>query len=112
MIQAGHWCIDTFQRGVMNYPEATQRCHDERRSVCPVEALMVCDMVNLAPNQPAGCGVTTDVPSARLWTSSFEAAFDTRVFQGIAVYGGDEIIRQGNAGDFHPYYCCKPTGAP
>ena len=65
-----------------------------------------------ADGKPFFLYLATNTPSTQLWTGSFDASFDTRVFQGIATYGGDEIIRNGSAGDFHPYYCCKPTGSP
>jgi len=99
----GPWCIDNFRRSVTGFTTATLTCHAEGRAICSVEALMICDVLNPTTS---GCRIDTDTPSSRLWTSTFDAAFATRAFQGIAIYGGDEIVRPGDAGDFYPYYCC------
>jgi hypothetical protein len=106
----GIWCVDDFRRSVQNFAGATETCDAEARTICPVEAMMACDLLNPTTSN---CRIDTDTPGTRLWTSTFDAAFDTKVFQAIAIYGGDEVIRPGNAGEFYPFYCCGVrTAAP
>jgi len=101
--RVGYWCIDNFQRPVHNFTTATATCQAEGKSLCPVEALMVCD---LAQPATSGCTVSTDTAGLRLWTGTYDASFEENVLQSIVVYGDDNRAFKATAGEFHPYYCC------
>jgi hypothetical protein len=103
------WCIDNFLRPVHNFTEATLTCHAEGRTICPVEALMACDLIE--PQIPlGGCTTATDDGQTRLWTNNYDASFEDSVFQSIVLYGQDNKTFQANAGEFHPYFCCQAAG--
>lgn len=114
--QLASWCIDAFQRAADSFEGATRTCHAEGKEVCSVEALMACDVLEPGDrSNPIGfseCSLVTDTGSARLWTSTLNPSFDARLSEGIVVFGGDNIARQGNLTELHSFFCCKATGSP
>jgi hypothetical protein len=103
----GTWCIDDFLRlPSQNFVDASSTCHQDGKSICPVEALMLCDILEIGPF--ASCILATD-QDLRLWTRNYDAAFSEYLFQGIVVYGDDNKAFQANITDTYPFYCCQPA---
>ena len=104
----GGWCVDKLLRDSADFPTATAVCDADWMTICPVEAMIACDL--LEPDSV--CAQVTDLASFRLWTSTYEPSFDPEAFQGLVVYGGDNIVRHANANEVHPFVCCKATCGP
>ncbi len=105
----GASCIDNFQRPVHSFVEAVNVCHAEQRSICTVEQLATCDVLNTGSS---GCAVATDTPSVGLWTSTFEPSHDLRIFEALVVYRGDNMFVLAEAAERYPFYCCQAPVAP
>jgi hypothetical protein len=116
MVQIGDWCIDKFIQGLdpqssppATFEMASQACHARRKSICPIEALMLCDVL-----EPGGssCTLATDQSTVRVWTSTFDATFESGLFQGILLYGEDNKAFQGNSTNHYPFFCCSAAAIP
>jgi hypothetical protein len=111
--QIGMWCVDNNIRGFSsqdppkNFADASAECHAEGMSICPVEALMLCDLLNDAAGPNAQCSVITDQNNVRLWTSTFDASYGEHVFASIVTYGENNRAFKALATDSYPFYCCK-----
>ena len=110
----GHWCVDDLiHLPPKNFPDASEDCHDQSSSICPVEALMLCDVLdeNVLGNQ-ASCVNTTDA-AGRIWTSTYDAAFGESVLQAIVIYDGDDnTALKADQTEVYPFYCCKAVFNP
>jgi hypothetical protein len=105
--RVGMWCVDDdIQLTPMNFYQASDFCHAREKSICPVDALMLCDVLGASLGSKATCVITTDSNTLRLWTSTFDASFGDRVFQGIIVYGEDNKAFQASLSELYPFYCC------
>jgi len=108
MTRFGAWCIDDLLRlPSQNFVEASEACHQDGRSICPIEALMLCDVLGETAGPNASCAITTDDDVLRLWTQTYDAQFGASVFQGIVVYGEDNKAFKANVTELYPYYCCE-----
>jgi len=105
----GHWCLDDLiHLPPSNFLQATTQCHLQGSSICPVEALMLCDVLNpsVLGNQ-ASCVNTTD-NAGRIWTSTYDASYGSSMFQAIVVYDGDtNTAWKASQAELYPFYCCK-----
>ena len=88
---------------------ATQACNERQAAVCPIEALLACD---LTPPAGSDCSEKTDDGATRLWSGTVEPLFDQEVLQSLVVYRGDNFLSIADVGELHPYYCCTVPGTP
>jgi hypothetical protein len=110
----GAWCIEDTLRTGGDWDDAIRACHTQGGAVCPIEALLTCDIV-----QSGTCATTTD-EDVWLWTSSTYGN-DASAFNQIQVYNG-----KGNDADNEvdlaastattilsapvSYFCCRAAG--
>jgi hypothetical protein len=108
----GEWCIEDNLRGPDTHTNAWSACHTVGGSLCPIAALMACDIIG-----PAGtaCRASTDAAGWH-WTSTI-IGNDVDAFDAIAVYNhsgnnaGNEIDISTEASSYQ-YYCCRAAGGP
>jgi len=104
----GNWCVEDAIRSSKNFVNAGVDCHEVERTICPVEALMLCDALSDAVDlSSASCTLTTDSNVLRLWTSTYSASFGDSVFQGIVTYGEDNKAFKASINELYPFYCCE-----
>ena len=109
----GMWCVDNLiHLPSKNFADASAECHDLGKSICPVEALMLCDVLDDALGTQASCTITTDNNTLRLWTGTYDASYVESVFQSIMVYGEDNKVFQANLSEIYPFYCCETVHNP
>jgi hypothetical protein len=107
----GAWCVDNLLRlPSKNFEDASVECHALGKSICPVEALMLCDLLDSQVGDQASCTITTDSNSLVLWTGTYDASYGESVFQSIVTYGPDNKAVQANLTQVFPFYCCEPVG--
>jgi hypothetical protein len=104
--RVGQWCVDNFIHSAKNYNEASLACHNLGKSICPIEALMLCDVLGSALGTQASCVVTTD-NSTMHWTADYDAAYGNSVFAGIVVFGQDNKSFKAAVTELFPFYCCE-----
>lgn len=110
--RVGSWCIGP-QQGPSAYSEAMQACWAENMQLCPLQAVLACDIV-----QPAGadCTAATDAtPTTWIWCAEQPTADDVNAFTGgearIFAHQGNHTQ---NEADFAAktealiYFCCLP----
>ncbi len=109
----GHWCIDNLLHlPSKNFMDASSECHALGRSICPVEALMLCDALGAAVGPNATCQITTDSNTLRMWTGTYDASYGASVFQSIIVFGEDNKAFKANLTEIYPFYCCGLATSP
>lgn len=110
--RAGIWCIGP-QQGPSNYSAAMNACWNQDMQLCPLQAILACDVV-----EPAGadCTVATDVPTEDwIWCAEQPTANDVNAFTGgearVFASNGNHAT---NEVDFFAksnsliYFCCIP----
>jgi hypothetical protein len=116
----GQWCVENILRGInpeandppKNFVDASRDCHAVGRSICPIDALMLCDVLDDDAGSQASCRITTDSNILRLWTSTYDASYGESVFQSIVVYGQDNKAFKASVTDIFPFYCCESVDNP
>jgi len=108
MTRIGHWCVDDLIHPPKNFAGASEECHDLHSSICPVEAVMLCDVLDASVlGNQASCINTTD-SALRIWTSTYDAAFGQSVLQAIIIYDGDDnTALKADQTEVFPFYCCQ-----
>lgn len=121
--RAGSWCM-TNLRNPANLFAAASDCHSIGMSVCSLDAIMQCDMLNLPDDGSSeSCGQVTDeagTPNGRViftpqFNIYFEASETTNVFGNLTCFTSlffgvswDSALLC-NANDAHHYFCCSPV---
>lgn len=105
----GKWCIDDSLHTPKSFLDASAECHELHAAICPVEAMMLCDVLGSAVGNQASCVNTTDGP-IRVWTNTYDAQFGEALFEGIIVYDGDDNTAiKANQNEMFPFYCCQAS---
>jgi hypothetical protein len=105
--RVGQWCVENLLRlPAQNFEQASAACHAAGKSICPIDALMLCDVLDDSLGSQASCINTTDNNILRIWTSTYATSFGESVFQAIVVYGEDNKAFKANIMDLYPFYCC------
>jgi hypothetical protein len=106
----GEWCVDDDFRQPGNFGAASLACFNDReKSICPFEAMLLCDVLSDQMPDNASCTVLTDNNQLRIWTLTYDAAFGSSVFDALVVYGEDNKAFQASVNEIYPYYCCEPV---
>ena len=109
--RVGAWCIGPTEPAV-RWALAGQNCWNQGMQLCPLEALMACDILN-----PIGadCRTTTDAPATQwIWCSEFQGddvnALGAFGGQGRAYAGnGNNTVNEADwidVGQSHISHCC------
>ena len=105
MTRLGTWCIDNSTRSG-TWPSATNYCHEQYKTLCPIEVLMMCDEIEPSTSD---CDDETD-SSGLIWSwGTTYSDFGDSVFSEIATFnGGDNLVDRASSSNTHNYFCCMP----
>jgi hypothetical protein len=105
----GIWCVDdTVHAAISSHNTAMQTCHNAGKTLCPLTALQMCDIVEAGGD----CAALTDAAAEELWTSDvyFGASIYADVIDNNLVYGGNNkffIAPEDDAPFTHKFFCCQ-----
>lgn len=108
MSRVGTWCIDDARSSNVTWHTAVLACHNAGKSLCPYEALMLCDEI-----EPAGstCSAGTDDDYRVFWTSTRHGERDDfgEAWQSnLMCYAGNNSVVECHNDHSHEYVCCVP----
>ncbi len=111
----GIWCVDdTVRAGTTSHNTAMQTCHNEGKTLCPLTALQMCDIVEGAGD----CATLTDAgESEDFWTSDvhFAASIYGSVHNNNVIYTGSNnffVVPEDDSPFTHKFFCCQLTLKP
>jgi len=112
MQRLGGGCIEREVNPGVEFGDAVATCHVRGRSVCSLEHLLTCDVLNLSNGTPGSCGNLTDTPSGT-WTLGSNAEDGGSPFNRLVWYDGNNLIREQSqaSGGMYRFFCCAPLGA-
>ncbi len=114
--RVGSWCVDAAENPAATFMEASSACHARGKTLCSVDALVLCDVVQpvdrLDPLGFSECSAATDRAGTQLWTGTTRPAFDSSWAAGVVVYRGDNVMRAGDIRENHGFFCCAAVGSP
>jgi len=119
--RAGNMCMSNI-RGPATLTAAANDCHDSGMSLCNLDDIMRCDLLNL-PNDGSGdsCGEVTDEPAqGRIlfsvnYNNFFEITSSSNVFANLTCFSsnlvglGENTAWLCNMAESHHYFCCSPV---
>lgn len=114
MERVGAQCIDLVRSSSQTHADAMRDCVSRGRSMCSVDTILTCDVLDLSAARPGSCGQQTDGGVGVLWTSATNAENGDNVFDRIVRYDGDNDITEVDLslGSIYDYFCCAPLGTP
>ena len=111
----GIWCIDdAVHAGISSHNTAMQTCHNEGKTLCPLTALQMCDIVEAGGD----CATLTDGgASEQFWTSDvhFAASIYGSTLNNNVIYDGNNnffVVPEDDSPFTHKFFCCQLTLKP
>ena len=114
--RAGGWCLEPFiNTTAATAAEAMVACHNIKMSLCPIEAILACDINDVGKGSiDSTCGNETDSESDRfiltgtLGKSNSGTAFgDFLIFNALGNVA--QVAGENSAPTSAQYYCCLPA---
>jgi len=112
MDRAGTWCIDKVANASTDGGNSITVCHNEGKTLCPLQAIMTCDQLNIRNGVTNSCGFRTDTAGAltRTFGIDNDPTGGTSAFNEFVTYAatGNALSADLNA-TTRSYFCCRPV---
>jgi hypothetical protein len=108
MEQVGSWCIDRVRTLEDEFDDLVGICKAKGRSLCPLEAIIECDVGTSGANYPAlSCQAYAD-GNGWIWTTTPHASDGQSFFTFMTVYQSDNKanVQSTGVGSFYAGFCC------
>ncbi len=105
MVQAGSWCIDDAYAALPG-TNALLVCNSYGMTLCPIQALMICDAGN-AGSGPDSCGVLTDQAGFTARTSTIDVGTGTVFNRMLRFAATGNVVSVVDDSEQLRYFCCR-----
>jgi hypothetical protein len=108
MDPVGTWCVDKAVKTAANAGPSINACHDEAKTLCPLQAILHCDQKNIENGTTGSCGNRTDSAEAVIRTCTIDTSAGGNVFDRFVEYVVVSASTATSANTVNrEFFCCK-----